>query len=217
MDRARLLSRTALLAGLGFFSLGPLGPCACQNPLGPDPGPGSPAPAFKVLYDPDQGAPLCGGCTWVAPASGVQVSSYAEGAAYAHSGAKGMRVDLSWPEGWYGGWGYNFGGWSNLSKAVDSRPYSHLELWIRGALGGEQGFSVAFSDTSGGATGSLLVLPKYLRVLTTDWQRLRVPLQDMPWGTCDRSKIWEIDLSAGYALAGRCTVDIDEVRFVSLP
>lgn len=218
----RRISLSLLIVGLSFFTLGPLGPCACRTPLepsmAPTPVPPTPTPApvaTRIIYD-GETVPtrLCGGCTWVSPNSGSPQSSFATGPAYAHTGAQGLRLNLAWPDpAWYGGMGYNWGGWVTPANAVNTTLYDRLEFWIRGVAGGEQGVNIILADTANRGSGQVLLVPAYLPAISTAWQRASIPLADIPWGTASPSAIWEIQFATGYASAGSAAIEIDEVRF----
>lgn len=222
MKKAHHHHLLALIAGLSLLAMGPFGGCTCRNPVGPDmaptPIPPTPTPAptlIKKWYDGEPGGMslAAGGSAWASPASPANpCSSFAEIPAAAYGGTKGLRLHLAWPSGgWYGGVGWNWANY-NPAKAIDTRPYTHLELWIRGAVGGESGISLNLVDALNRASPTLAIAP-WLPSVSNGWQRLQIPLASINFGTADPSKIWDIDFSSGYASAGDITFDVDEARF----
>lgn len=130
---------------------------------------------------------------------------------------------------WKAGKGSWCGGGIGLVRPVDLTPYRQngkLEFWIKGEKGLEGVRKVGFQDANG--YYSMRPLRLYIRDITTDWQKVSIPMshfeddaltwdpsvgQELP-GTIDWSKIVQIKFDFGEGTGETNTVYIDEVKVI---
>lgn len=130
---------------------------------------------------------------------------------------------------WRAGKGSWCGGGIGLVRPVDLTPYRQtgkLEFWIKGEKGLEGVRKVGFQDVNG--YYSMRPLRLYIRDVTTDWQKVSIPMshfeddaltwdpsvgQELP-GTIDWTKIVQIKFDFGEGTGETNTVYIDEVKVV---
>lgn len=130
---------------------------------------------------------------------------------------------------WKAGKGSWCGGGIGLVRPVDLTPYRQtgkFEFWIKGEKGLEGVRKVGFQDANG--YYSMRPLRLYIRDITTDWQKVSIPMshfeddaltwdpsvgQELP-GTIDWTKIVQVKFDFGEGTGETNTVYIDEVKVV---
>jgi len=127
-----------------------------------------------------------------------------------HTGKACIKLRYAGEFGWVGvAWQHPANNWGGQDGGHDLRGAAHLELWARGAYGGEQvrfGVGLLGKDTAHPDSGTASVDDIFL---TDEWRRYRVPLK-------------KVDLSSiktGFVVTvtgqdGPVTVYLDDIRFV---
>ncbi|MCO6455314.1 MAG: hypothetical protein J5I93_08435 [Pirellulaceae bacterium] len=129
-----------------------------------------------------------------------------------HSGKTCLKVEYQAADNWGGVlWQSPANDWEGkLPGGLDLSGAGALEFWARGAAGGETvNFVVGSSGTAGPYRDSAKLELNDVR-LTTEWQKLRIPL--------DKADLRRIKAGFGWSLAGQgkpVTFYLDDVRYVA--
>ncbi|MEA3305709.1 MAG: discoidin domain-containing protein [Candidatus Omnitrophota bacterium] len=105
----------------------------------------------------------------------------------------------------------NSGFWTGLSVQPDMSAYGFVSLLIKGADGGES-FKIGLKDFYYSET-KLLINDYLLNGVTTEWQRVSVPLTDFAGVDIASSESLSITFENGLG-ANSGTLYVDEIRFV---
>jgi Protein of unknown function (DUF3131) len=120
------------------------------------------------------------------------------------SGRYGLKLVYSTPSA-------SFASFALDSPGFDVSKAAYLELWVKGAAGGEAFEVVLWSDCAGGFPGR----PANGQVTaTTSWRRVRIPLADYA-SYANLSSLCRLSIGFNDAMSHGGTVYLDRIAFVS--
>lgn len=142
--------------------------------------------------------------------------------ANAYEGAYGLSLQYDFPSGqWCGYWSFFYADQSGY----DVSGYTTLEIWVKGGNGGEK-FKVEVADEIYNSENyasqyhknavSITTIEGFSGGVTTEWQKLSIPLADFTAGTSevDLTKLKQISIVFDEAPRSG-TIFIDLIKFVA--
>lgn len=168
---------------------------------------------FELVYDDfDDGflGTNLGGAAGTMSNTGVDDPQVGFDASSAYQGNYGLeiRYSLSPPATWIGYWS-KVDEWAD-TLGYDLSRFNTLEMWVKGASGGEQ-FKVELKDVDGGM-GSVYVtsVEGFSGGLTTEWKELAIRLTR--FGTVNLAKVKELNIV--FDRPESSTIYLDYIRFL---
>ena len=143
---------------------------------------------------------IASGAVWVGPGG-----SAVESAVSARSGSNGMTVNIIWPDGYWGGFGWNWTNWG-AKPATDLTGYNGIEFWIRAASGTITTLAVTLRDSADAVSASTA-----LGSIGTTWQKITIPLSALTG--INLTSVVELTFSTGGSLSGDQTFYFDDFGF----